>query len=142
MTPYHQLIAQIIPGVTLSLKEYDIRRNKRHLTLTIENSLVHDVIPANTPIGLDQLEQYYGAGLSPLDYAQLACVNCFRAVLLMRIDENNQPVYKPIFINQDFYESGLQEISIIGESYPQEPIYAPHMVPSSIRVPIILTGDG
>lgn len=146
MLPYSQLIEQIVPGVTLTLKEYIHSRKGRQLTLSIANSVVHDVIPANACIGREQLEQYYGADLDDVDYLQLSSVNCFRAVLLIRLDDNNNPVYKPIFINQDFYESGLQEVELISGSLPEEPIYAPQILgqfePSYIaqqpvRVPII-----
>lgn len=137
MIPYHQLIQQIVPGVTLTLKEYTLRRNERRLTLSIENSLVHDVIPANAHIGREQLEQYYGDNLEDVDYLQLSSVNCFRVVLLIRVDENSNPVYRPIFINQDFYESGLQEVEIINPLIPEEPVYAPQMLGHQpLRVPI------
>lgn len=139
MLPYTQLIAQIVPGVTLTLKEYTIRRNTRRLTLSIENSLVHDIIPANAHVGREQLEQYYGDQLSDLDYLQLSSVNCFRAVLLIQVDESNNPVYKPIFINQDFYESGLQEVEIISGVFNDEPVYAPQIAGNyhqPTRVPI------
>lgn len=122
----------------MTLREYEYRRNKRRLTLTIENSVVHDVIPANVPVGRDQLEQYYGNELEDKDYLQLSCINCFRAILLIRVDESNQPVYKPVLINQDFYEMGLQEIDIIGGAVFEEPIYAPQMTAAPIRVPIVL----
>ena len=138
MIPYHQLIQQIVPGSTLTLREYTYRRNERRLTLTIENSLVHDVIPANAHIGREQLEQYYGDNLEDVDYLQLSSVNCFRVVLLIRVDESNNPVYKPVFINQDFYESGLQEVEVISGALPEEPVYAPQMLghQQPLRVPI------
>ena len=144
MISYHQLIQQIVPGVTLTLREYTIRRNTRRLTLSIENSLVHDIIPANAQIGRDQLEQYYGNQLSDMDYLQLSSVNCFRAVLLIQVDESNNPVYKPVFINQDFYESGLQEVEIICGAFLDEPVYAPQITGNyhqPTRVPIRLEED-
>lgn len=128
MIPYYQLINQIVPGSTLTLREYSYNRNGRRLTLAIENSLVHDVIPANVAVGRDQLEQYYGNKLEDIDYLQLSCVNCFRVVLLIRVDENSNPIYKPIFINQDFYESGLQEVEVINPISSDEPVYAPQML--------------
>lgn len=136
MTPYSQLITQIVPGVTLTLREYTIRRNTRRLTLAIENSLVHDIIPANVPLSRDQLEQYYGEQLSEMDYLQLSSVNCFRVVLLTQVDEHNNPVYKPVFINQDYYESGLQEVEIISGAFTDVPVYAPQMMGQHIRTPI------
>lgn len=128
MVTFSQLLQQITPGVTISLKEYAYIRNKRRLTLSIDNSLVHDVIPANVSIGREQLEQYYGNDLDDVDYLQLSTVNCLRVILLVRVDESNHPVYKPILINQDFYESGLQEVEIISGNFPEEPVYAPQML--------------
>lgn len=138
MIPYHQLIQQIVPGSTLTLREYTYRRNERRLTMTIENSLVHDIIPANVHIGREQLEQYYGADLEDVDYLQLSSVNCFRVVLLIRVDENSNPIYKPILINQDYYEAGLQEVEVINGTIPDEPVYAPQMLGQCqpVRVPI------
>ena len=138
MMPYAQLISQIVPGSTLTLREYTYRRGERRLTLTIENSLVHDVIPANVHIGREQLEQYYGTDLGDVDYLQLSSVNCFRVVLLIRVDENSNPIYRPILINQDFYETGLQEVELINGATPDEPVYAPQMLGQyqPVRVPI------
>lgn len=139
MIPYHQLISQIVSGSTLTLREYQYTRAGRRLTLAIENSLVHDVIPANVHIGREQLEQYYGTDLEDVDYLQLSSVNCFRVVLLIRVDENSNPVYKPILINQDYYEAGLQEVELITGFTPEEPVYAPQMASppyQPVRVPI------
>lgn len=138
MISYHQLISQIVPGSTLTLREYTYRRGERRLTLTIENSLVHDIIPANVHVGREQLEQYYGSDLEDMDYLQLSSVNCLRVVLLIRVDENSNPIYKPIFINQDFYEAGLQEVELINSATPEEPVYAPQMLGhyQPVRVPI------
>lgn len=124
---YTQVIDTLTPGAVISFKEYALdRRERRKLKLDIENAVVHAVIPANESLSRSQLEEYYGADLSDLDYTQLSMVNCFRIVLLLKVDEDGNSIYKPLLINQDFYNSGLQEIEIIA-GVTSEPIYAPQI---------------
>lgn len=133
MIPYKQILNQIILGSVISFKEYTVdRREKKHLTISIENSVVHEVIPPNTPIGRELLEQYYGTELSDQDYLQLSSVNCARIILLIGINEQGQNEYKPILFNQDYYELGLQEIEVIN-GLNEEPVYTQL---NPVRVPI------
>lgn len=124
MISYNELLSQIIKGSVISFKEYSLDMyGKKHLAFEIENSLVQDIIPANNSLSKEILEEYYGSNLSPQDYLQLSSVNCVRFILLIKIDENNHPVYKPILFNKDYYEQGLQEIKIINGVIQNEPIY-------------------
>lgn len=124
---YSQLIETITPSAVISFKEYELDRHERKkLKLSIENALVHAVIPANEPIPRRLLEDYYGENLSNRDYIQLSLDSCFRIVLLMGIGEDGLPMYMPLSINQDFYELGLQEVEIL-QVATSEPIYAPNL---------------
>ena len=142
MLSYTQLTSQITAGSVVSFTEYSLdRRERKHVTLSIDHALVHEVIPANIPIGRAALEEYYGDNLSDQDYLQLSCVNCVRYVLLVGVDELDKPEYKPIFFNQDYYELGLQTLEVINGGV-EEPIYTQAIADNQFfRVPIILNGE-
>lgn len=113
-------------GSIVSYKEYVLdRHEKRHLQLEINNAVVHSIIPPNSPLNLETLEEYYGKDLEIQEYVQLSAINCLRIVLNIGVDADTQlPLYKPLLINQDFYQVGLQQIEVINSSpAPIEPNY-------------------
>lgn len=111
---YTQLVESIVPNSVLTFKEYELDRHERkRLTYEIGPAPVECVVLPNQPLCRADLEKYYGSELSDLDYCQLACMSDFRFILRVGIDEENQPVYKPILINQDFFNMGLQTVELI-----------------------------
>ena len=121
---YEQLLATIVKGSVISFREYNLdRREKKHLVFSIENTLVHDIIPANIPLSRTVLEDYYGQYLSDQDYLQLSSINCLRIVLFIENDENDKPRYKPLLFNKDYYLQGLQELEVINGINLDEPNY-------------------
>ena len=135
---YNEILSKITEGTVITFREYTLdRRERKHLTLSIDNSLIERIIPANFPLSINELEEYYGEGLSQQDYLQLSCVNCVRIILFTEVKDGKR-IYTPVFFNKDYYESGLQEIEIIGGEVAEEPLYA---YSSVNRVPIIVKGD-
>ena len=127
MISYSDVLSQVMKGSVITFKEYSLdMQGRKHLALEIEDSLVHDIVPANIPLSKEMLEEYYGSDLSAQDYLQLSSINCVRIILLIATN-NNHPVYKPILFNRDYYEQGLQEINVINEAIANEPIYVNSM---------------
>mgnify|MGYP007070189665 CR=1 FL=1 len=121
---YEQLLARIVKGSVISFREYNLGRNeKKHLVFSIENTLVHDIIPANVALSRTILEEYYGQDLADQDYLQLSSINCARIVLFIENGENDKPRYKPLLFNKDYYLQGLQELEVINGMNEDEPNY-------------------
>ena len=134
---YNEILRKLTEGTVITFKEYTLdRRERKHLSLSIENSVIKRIIPANFPLSIDELEEYYGTGLNQQDYLQLSCINCVRLVLFIEL-RGNESIYDTVMFNQDYYELGLQEVEIIGGAV-EEPVYA---YSSVNRVPIVVEGD-
>lgn len=111
---YDQILNTIVPDSVIIFQEYELDRHERkHLTLEIGPVPVQQVIPPNYPLCRAELEKYYSPELTELDYCQLSCNSGIRLILRLGINEENQPIYKPILINQDFFNMGLQVINLV-----------------------------
>ena len=64
---------------------------------------------------------------------QLSSVNCLRMVLVVGVEEHineqtmeqsNQPRYKVVMLNKDFYEAGLQQVELMGMEDISTPNYS------------------
>ena len=128
MENYSIISSSIHSGSVIKFKEYSLDRHERKkLSLEIDGAVVQDIIGANQPISKDLMVRYYGEGLDDTTYLQLSSVNCMRVVLIVGNTEDNQPIYKVILFNQDFYNLGLQEIEVINEVSLNEPNYVQQM---------------
>ena len=124
---FEECIQSLHEGSVISFKEYTYDRHERKkLALSIEDGVVQGVFPANETLSRDVLEQYYGNELEDVDYLQLATMSCPRVVVGLGINENNEMNVKILVLNKDFYNMGLQELTITNELEPQnlvEPSY-------------------
>lgn len=124
---FEECIQSLHEGSVISFKEYTYDRHERKkLALSIEDGVVQRVFPANETLSRDVLEQYYGNELEDVDYLQLATMSCPRVVVELGINENNEMNVKILVLNKDFYNMGLQELTITNELEPQnlvEPNY-------------------
>lgn len=111
---YDQILNTIVPDSVIIFQEYELDRHERkHLTLEIGPVPVQQVVPPNHPLCRAELEKYYSPELTELDYCQLSCNSGIRLILRLGINEENQPIYKPVLINQDFFNMGLQVINLV-----------------------------
>ena len=125
---YSEFLDYIRPGMVIRFKEFTLDRHERKkLAFEIAEVLVHDIIPANQPMSKDLMIKYYGDGLEDITYLQLSSMNCTRIVLIVGTNEESQPLYKVIALNQDFYNLGLQEIEVVNEVTTDVPNYVQQM---------------
>lgn len=122
---YEELTSEVHPGSVVTFKEYSLdRHEKRHLSVSVDNAAVYDVIQPYEPVPLAKLEQYYGTDLAAQDYQQLAVINDLRLVLSLGINAQGELDIKIIRINPIFFNSGLQTVDITNEVViGQEPNY-------------------
>lgn len=117
---FEECIESIHEGSVISFSEYTYDRHERKkLTLSIKDVVVAAVFPANVTLPRDTLIQYYGEELEDLEYMQLATMSCPRIVVNLGLNENQEMNIKILVLNQDFYNMGLQEITITNEIDPQ-----------------------
>ena len=130
---YLDILTKLKPGVIINFREYSLNfRQKKHLSLNIENSIIKEVIPAKQTVDRSSLEEWYGKSLTNKAYLQLACMNCFRIILTVESDVSPYGdidlKYKPIIFSQDLYETDFQELEIVYDStITSEPIYTSHI---------------
>lgn len=120
-----EVMSQIVVGSVINFKEYVLdRHEKRILNISIEGSIVQEVIQSNTQLDRSQLENYYGAGLSDVDYLQLSSMPCPRLILNLGVNEQHQTNIKVITLNEDFIRMGLQVVEVTSEvSLSEAPSY-------------------
>lgn len=125
---FDECVQSIHKGSVVSFKEYSLDRHERkHLSLSIDGAVVHEVFPANEKLSRDVLEQYYGEELEEQDYLQLSQMNCPRVVLNLGMSEDNSSMnIKIIVLNSDFYSTGLQEVSVTNSINPNNLEYEPN----------------
>ena len=122
---FEECVNSIHKGSVISFKEYVLNRHeKKQLTLSIDYGVVQAIFPANEKLSRDVLEQYYGTDLDDVDYLQLSEMNCPRIVVGLGLNSMGAMDIKVLILNKDFYNMGLQEISITNEvEVPEEPNY-------------------
>ena len=122
---FEECIQSLHEGSVITFKEYTLNRHeKKQLTLEIDDGVVQTVFPANERLSRETLEQYYGTELDDVDYLQLSLMNCPRVVVGLGLNQNNELNIKILVLNKDFYNTGLQEITITNElSSTHEPNY-------------------
>lgn len=124
---FKECVESIHEGSVISFNEYTYDRHERKkLSLSIKDAVVAAVFPANKTLPRETLIQYYGEELEDLEYLQLATMNCPRVVVNLGLNENQEMNVKVLVLNQDFYDIGLQEITITNEIDPSnltEPNY-------------------
>ena len=120
-----EVMSQIVVGSVINFKEYVLdRHEKRILNISIEGSIVQEVIQSNTQLDRSQLENYYGTGLSDVDYLQLSSVPCPRLILNLGMNEQHQTNIKIITLSDDFIRMGLQVVEVTSEvSLSEAPSY-------------------
>lgn len=113
MTDLTEIMATIQEGSVVTFKEYTLdRRGRKHLSLSIEDAIVHRVIPAGEKLGIDDLQQLYGTDLGETTYLSLSESSCLRVVLSLGIDQDGAMAIKIITLVAYSLQEGLQEISI------------------------------
>lgn len=113
---FEECIQSLREGSVITYKEYTYDRHQRKkLSLSIEDGIVQTVFPANETLSREVLEQYYGKELEDMEYLQLATMNCPRVVVGLGLNENNEMNVKILILNKDFYDMGLQELTITNE---------------------------
>lgn len=122
---FEECIQSLHEGSVINFREYILDRHERkQLTIAIDYGVVQAVFPANQQLSRDILEQYYGAELEDLDYLQLSQMNCPRVVVGLGLNQNNKLDIKILVLNKDFYNTGLQEVTITNEvNLDEEPNY-------------------
>lgn len=121
---FADLVHSINEGSVVTFREYSLDRHERkHLSLEIENAVVQEVWEAGSTVPLDTLEHYYGEGLDSPDLLQLSCVNSPRIVLSLGVNERNEMDVKIVTLVRDFFDLGLQELTVISEGSSYEPSY-------------------
>ena len=127
MSNFDKLISSIKEGSVVSYKEYELDRHERKKeVLYIEDSIVQAVFPANKPLDRVTLETYYGKDISDMEAMSLSVVNCPRIVLGLGVNKYNELDIKVVTLNQDFFNLGLQELTVTNELNPvnlDEPNY-------------------
>ena len=126
MLSFEECIESIHAGSVISFREYVLDRHERkQLSLSISDGVVQTVFPANQQLSRETLEQYYGIELDDVDYLQLSQMNCPRVVINLGLNQNNEIDIKILVLNKDFYNTGLQEITVTNELNlsESEPIY-------------------
>lgn len=121
----NEVMSQIAAGSVVNFKEYVLdRHEKRILNISIEGSVVQEIIQPNTQLNRSQLERYYGEGLSDIDYLQLSSMSCPRLILNLGMNEQHQTNIKIITLNDDFIRMGLQVVEVTSEvSLSEAPSY-------------------
>lgn len=121
----NEVMSQIAAGSVVNFKEYVLdRHEKRILNISIEGSVVQEIIQPNTQLDRSQLERYYGEGLSDIDYLQLSSMSCPRLILNLGMNEQHQTNIKIITLNDDFIRMGLQVVEVTSEvSLSEAPSY-------------------
>lgn len=121
----NEVMSQIAAGSVVNFKEYVLdRHEKRILNISIEGSVVQEIIQPNTQLNRSQLELYYGEGLSDIDYLQLSSMSCPRLILNLGMNEQHQTNIKIITLNDDFIRMGLQVVEVTSEvSLSEAPSY-------------------
>ena len=114
---FKECVEQIRERSVIDFKEYELdRHERRKLTLQLDGAVVQKIFQANEKLPRDVLEQYYGEELDEQDYLQLSEMNCPRIVVSLGVDENNNVMnIKVLVLNQDFYNTRLQELTITNE---------------------------
>ena len=127
MSNFDKLISSIKESSVVSYKEYELDRHERKKeVLYIEDSIVQAVFPANKPLDRVTLETYYGKDISDMEAMSLSVVNCPRIVLGLGVNKYNELDIKVVTLNQDFFNLGLQELTVTNELNPvnlDEPNY-------------------
>lgn len=121
----NEVMSQIAAGSVVNFKEYVLdRHEKRILNISIEGSVVQEIIQPNKQLDRSQLERYYGEGLSDVDYLQLSSMSCPRLILNLGMNEHHQTNIKIITLNDDFIRMGLQVVEVTSEvSLSEAPSY-------------------
>ena len=119
------VMSQIVVGSVINFKEYVLdRHEKKVLNISIEGGIVQGIIQPNTQLDRSQLENYYGDGLSDIDYLQLSSMPCPRLILNLGTNEHYQTNIKIITLNDDFIRMGLQVVEVTSEvSLSEAPSY-------------------
>lgn len=113
---FEECVNNLHKGSVINFNEYVLdRHEKRRLTLSITDGVVQEVIPANQKLDRDTLEQLYGTELDETDYLQLSQMNCPRVVVGLGLNSHGELDIKIIILNEDFYNTHLQELSVTNE---------------------------
>ena len=113
---FKECIDSIHKGSVISFREYVLdRHERRKLTLSITDGIVQEVFAANQKLDRDTLEQYYGTELDEIDYLQLSQMNCPRVVVGLGLNSQGELDIKIIVLNEDFFNTQLQELEITNE---------------------------
>lgn len=113
---FEECVNSLHKGSVINFNEYVLdRHEKRRLTLSITDGVVQEVIPANQKLDRDTLEQLYGTELDETDYLQLSQMNCPRIVVGLGLNSRGELNIKIIILNEDFYNTHLQELNVTNE---------------------------
>ena len=116
MISYEEVILYLVTGEVITFKQYklDLHENRK-LMFSAQNVLIHAVIPPNSTLTRNQMDEFYGTHLTNEDYLQLAQMNCIRIIIATGVNEYNKVTYKVINFTKDYYNTGLQEISFFNK---------------------------
>lgn len=125
ITGFESIINSVHEGSVITFTEYDLDRHERkHISFQVKDVVVQAVVKANQKLSREELERYYGDDLDEIDYLQLSEMNCPRIIVSLGVNQYNQIDIKVIVLNQDFFNSGLQELTVTNElNISEEPNY-------------------
>lgn len=126
MMDYDTLIKNMKPGKTITFREYTLDRHERkHESVFIENGIIRDCFPGGEVINLDRMKEIWGEDLEIDDYRALSICMSPRFLVSVGTDEDGNDMVKMLTINQYFYETGQQEVTIKGM---ETDVVTPHKV--------------
>lgn len=131
---YDELVAALVPNMVITFREFALDRHERkHVSVSYENAIVHEIVPPGMLLSREKLVAWYGEGLSDTDYLQLSKQHDLRLALNMGLDQYGQMIIRPITVNRTYFNAGLQSIEFGGTVETQEePIYMAAMLQSPL----------
>lgn len=119
---YHEIQSKLSPGTSVkyvesTLSPFQIGNNISKTILRVLEGTIVEIIPPHQVLRKDQLQEYYGAGLSVLEYRTYAQNSSLRVVVAVGENtlEQDEQSYEVVILDEYFISQGLQEL------YPLSP---------------------
>lgn len=114
---YHEIQSKLSPGASVkyvesTLSPFRIGNNIPKTVLRVLEGIIVEIIQPQQVLRKDQLQEYYGAGLSVLEYQAYTRSSSLRVVLAVGENtlEQDMQSYEVIILDEYFINQGLQEL--------------------------------